>query len=73
MVRCARWTNFSGKPRRRSARQDNMARFRPPGSKNPKKVDTAKTARGLIPCLLILVFGLVLIFFLFYEFLNSGK
>jgi hypothetical protein len=50
-----------------------MARFRPPGSKNPKKADAAKTARGLIPCLLILVFGLALIFFLFYEFLNSGK
>jgi hypothetical protein len=50
-----------------------MARFRPPGSKNPKKSDTAKTARGLVPCLLVLVLGLILIFFLFYEFLNSGK
>jgi len=50
-----------------------MARFRPPGSKNPKKADAKKTARGLIPCLLILIFGLALIFFLFYEFLNSGK
>jgi len=50
-----------------------MARFRPPGSKNPKKTDAKQAARGLVPCLLILVLGLVLIFFLFYEFLNSGK
>jgi hypothetical protein len=50
-----------------------MSRFRPPGSKSPKKTDAKKTARGLIPCLLILLFGLVVIFFLFYEFLNSGK
>jgi hypothetical protein len=49
-----------------------MARFRPPGSKSPKKAP-AKSARGLIPCLFILIFGLILIFFLFYEFLNSGK
>jgi hypothetical protein len=50
-----------------------MARFRPRGSKNPKNVDAAKTARGLIPCLLILVLGLILIFFMFYAFLNNGK
>jgi hypothetical protein len=50
-----------------------MARFRPPGSKNPKKANAAKAARGLVPCLLILVFGLMLIFFVFYVFLNSGK
>jgi hypothetical protein len=48
-----------------------MARFRPPGSK--KSGPQKKTARGLIPCLFILIFGLILIFFLFYEFLNSGK
>jgi hypothetical protein len=47
-----------------------MARYRPPGS---KKGAPQKTARGLIPCLFILIFGLILIFFLFYEFLNSGK
>jgi hypothetical protein len=47
-----------------------MARFRPPGS---KKSGPQKTARGLIPCLFILIFGLILVFFLFYEFLNSGK
>jgi hypothetical protein len=50
-----------------------MARFRPRGSKNLKKADAATAARGLVPCLLILVFGLALIFFMFYEFLNSGK
>jgi hypothetical protein len=47
-----------------------MARFRPPGS---KKGGPQKTSRGLVPCLLVLIFGLLLIFFLFYEFLNSGK
>lgn len=50
-----------------------MARFRPPGSKNPKKASARQTARGLVPCLLVLIFGLLLIFFLFYGFLNSGK
>jgi hypothetical protein len=50
-----------------------MARFRPPGSKNPKKVDAKKAARGMIPCLLILVLGLALMFLVFYEFMNSGK
>jgi hypothetical protein len=47
-----------------------MARFRPPGAK--KKVPE-KTSRGLIPCLFVLVGGLVLIFVLFYLSLNSGK
>jgi hypothetical protein len=47
-----------------------MARFRPPGS---KKIAPQKPARGLAPCLIILVLGLIVIFFLFYEFLNSGK
>jgi hypothetical protein len=65
--------NFSVKPPRTSGKLNNMARFRPPGSKSPKKADAAKTARGLVPCLLILVLGLILIFFMFYEFLNSGK
>jgi len=32
-----------------------------------------KTSRGLIPCLFVLIGGLLLIFFLFYEFLTSGK
>jgi hypothetical protein len=50
-----------------------MARFRPPGSKNPKKADAKKTARGLIPCLFILILALVVVFFMFYAFLNSGK
>jgi hypothetical protein len=47
-----------------------MARFKPPGMK--KKV-AEKPARGLVPCLIILVLGLIVVFFLFYEFLNSGK
>ncbi len=62
--------SFSARLRRTSGPRNNMARFRPPGS---KKSGPQKTARGLIPCLFILIFGLILVFFLFYEFLNSGK
>ena len=47
-----------------------MARFRPRGV---KKIDRPKTARGLVPCLLVLVIGMAVLFFLFYEFLSSGK
>jgi hypothetical protein len=47
-----------------------MSKFRPPGA---KKKEPKKTARGLIPCLFVLIGGLVLIFFLFYEMMNSGK
>jgi len=47
-----------------------MARFRPRGA---KKKEPEKTARGLIPCLFVIVGGIVVIFFLFYVLLNSGK
>jgi hypothetical protein len=47
-----------------------MARFRPPGV---RKVGPQKTARGLVPCLFIIIGGLAVMFFLFYELLNSGK
>jgi hypothetical protein len=47
-----------------------MARFRPPGA---KKKAPEKTARGLIPCLFVLIGGLILMFVLFYLSLNSGK
>lgn len=47
-----------------------MARFRPRGA---KKKEPQKVARGLVPCLFLLVGGLILVFFFFYEFLNSGK
>jgi hypothetical protein len=48
-----------------------MARFRPPGSK--KSGPPQKSARGLIPCLFILIGGLILIFVFFYLSLNAGK
>jgi hypothetical protein len=48
-----------------------MARFRPHGSKS--KGAPKKSARGLIPCLVILIGGALVIFFLFYELMNSGK
>jgi hypothetical protein len=47
-----------------------MAKFKPRGA---KKKEPQKTLRGLIPCLFVLIGGLALIFFLFYESLNSGK
>jgi hypothetical protein len=47
-----------------------MARFKPRGV---KKKPAEKTARGLLPCLFLLIAGLVVVFFFFYEFLNSGK
>jgi hypothetical protein len=47
-----------------------MARFRPPGA---RKAGPQKTTRGLIPCLFIIIGGLAMMFFLFYELLNSGK
>jgi len=51
-----------------------MARFRPASSKNRAQTkNLRKTARGLVPCLVILIGGMAVIFFLFYELLNSGK
>lgn len=47
-----------------------MARFRPRGV---KKKEPEKIARGLLPCLFLLIAGLAIVFFFFYEFLNSGK
>ena len=47
-----------------------MARFRPPGA---KKKGREKASRGLVPCLVILIGGMIVIFFLFYELMNSGK
>jgi len=47
-----------------------MARFRPPGS---KKSAPQKSARGLIPCLFVLIGGIILIFVLFYLSVNAGK
>jgi hypothetical protein len=47
-----------------------MARFRPPGA---KKKGPEKTSRGLIPCLVILIGGMLIIFFMFYVLMSSGK
>jgi hypothetical protein len=47
-----------------------MARFRPVGA---KKKPAKKTSRGLVPCLVILIGGMLVIFFLFYVLMNSGK
>jgi hypothetical protein len=47
-----------------------MAKFKPAGS---RKAKTARSNRSAIPCLVVIVLGLLLIFFLLYEFLKSGK
>jgi hypothetical protein len=51
-----------------------MARFRPPSSKNRAQTkNIRKTARGLVPCVVILIAGMAVIFFMFFELMNSGK
>jgi hypothetical protein len=47
-----------------------MSRFRPRGA---KKKEREKTVRGLLPCLFVLIGGLIVVFLLFYAFMNSGK
>jgi hypothetical protein len=47
-----------------------MAKFRPPGS---KKVKEARSNRGFIPCLFLLIGGFLLIFLLFYSSLKAGR
>ena len=47
-----------------------MSRFRPRGA---KKKEREKTARGLVPCLFVLIGGLILVFVFFYLFVSSGK
>jgi hypothetical protein len=47
-----------------------MARFKPAGS---KKAPAVKSARGLVPCAIIIVLGFAVVFWLFYEVLKSGK
>jgi hypothetical protein len=46
-----------------------MARYKLPGTRKPK----ASTARGIIPCLFVLLLGFALVFYLFYAVLNSSK
>ena len=47
-----------------------MARFKPAGS---KKVKTRQSNRGLAPCLIVLLLGFALVFWLLYAMLTSGK
>ena len=46
-----------------------MARFKPAGSKKPKP---AKSTKGWIPCVVIIVMGFAIVFLLFYLLLQSN-
>ena len=46
-----------------------VAKFKPVGSKKPKP---AQSARGFIPCMVVLVVGFVLLVLLFYAVMKSG-
>ena len=47
-----------------------MARFKPAGS---RKAKSTTSSRGFIPCLVVLVGGFLLIFWLLYAVMKSGK
>jgi hypothetical protein len=47
-----------------------MARFKPTGV---RKAKPAKTGKGYIGCIIIIVAGFALILWLFYELMKSGK
>lgn len=47
-----------------------MARFKPAGTKKAKPV---KSSRGFIPCVIVILGGFALLFWLFYAVVNSGK
>jgi hypothetical protein len=47
-----------------------MAKFKPAGSRKPAR---KSSARGIVPCAILIVTGFALMFFLFYELLKSGK
>jgi hypothetical protein len=47
-----------------------MAKFRPRGA---RKKTPAKSMRGLFPCLVVLIGGMAVIFFCFYELMTAGK
>ena len=46
-----------------------MAKFKPAGSKRSK---TKQSNRGLVPCLIILLLGFALVFWLLHAMLTSG-
>jgi len=49
-----------------------MAKFKPAGSKKPGSKDK-RSNLSFIPCLVIVVLGLALVFILFYSLLTTGK
>jgi hypothetical protein len=46
-----------------------MARFKLRGSPKAKQ----STARGIVPCMFLLLLGFAIVFYLFYAVLNSNK
>ena len=46
-----------------------MAKFKPAGT---RKTTAKSNARGLLPCLFIVLFGFVVLFGLFYSMLKSS-
>jgi hypothetical protein len=49
-----------------------MAKFKPAGTRKASSKDK-RSNLGFIPCLIVILLGLVLIFVLFYALLTSGK
>ena len=50
--------------------KDNMAKFKSAGS---KKATPAKSARGAIPCFVVIILGIVIMCVLFYYSLQSSN
>jgi hypothetical protein len=50
-----------------------MAKFRPPGSRKAAASSNARSKFGFVPCLVVVVLGLVIVFALLYALLTSGK
>ena len=48
-----------------------MAKLKPAGQKKAKS-STAKSIRGAVPCLVLIVAGIVLVCLMFYLSLQSG-
>ena len=49
---------------------DRMAKFKPIGS---KKVKDKRSNYGFIPCLILVLTGLAIVFYMLYSMLTSGK
>jgi len=50
---------------------DFMAKFKPAGSRKAGK--DKRSNLGFIPCLIVVLLGLALVFILFYALLTAGK